>query len=293
MSTNLETIIQSNSDDSEKPPVRTQFLIFTLFGDYILERGVKLWTSELLYLMEVLGVSERAVRSALSRMTNNGWLISQKDGRRSRYSLTERGKTLLEKGGMRIFEPVFTDWDNQWHLVVYSLPESKRPLRHTLRTQLTWLGFGRLATGTWISPRNRIDDLKNLLTELDINSHIQIFSGQYRGPSSATELVEQCWDLDELSIQYQGFINRHEQDFLRCEAYHENTLNLDSKHCFIHRFWVTHEFQSTPFTDPNLPPSLLPSDWIGITARNLFHNYRDLLGKYAHDFVDEVLVGSG
>ncbi len=258
-----------------------------------MDRSGEIWTSDLLYLMNVLGVSERAVRSALSRMTRNKWLTSSKDGRRSLYSLTERGRTLLEKGGRRIFEPVFTDWDGQWHLVLYSLPEKKRSERHQLRTQLTWLGFGRLTAGCWISPHNRIDELSNILAELDIEPHVQLFSGQYFGPGAVEEMVRQCWNLTELEKQYQSFLSRYEEEYSDCQERHSQNQYLDPQFCFIRRFWLTHEFQSIPLIDPNLPPSLLPPDWIGFTAHELFDNYRALLGTYANAFVSYVLAKYG
>ena len=41
---------------------RTQFLIFTLFGDYILSREGWAWTGSLIRLLGLLGVSSQAVR---------------------------------------------------------------------------------------------------------------------------------------------------------------------------------------------------------------------------------------
>src|SRR5258706_14832706 len=98
--TNAATIEQA-----ETPNVRTQFLIFTLFGDYILPRGGAIWASSLLALLDLLGVSERAARSALSRMASRGWLIARKQGRRSQYSLTAQGRLLLARSQRRMFEP--------------------------------------------------------------------------------------------------------------------------------------------------------------------------------------------
>ena len=53
----------------QTPSIRTQFLVFTLFGEYILPRGGSIWTSSLLSLLERLDVSERAARNTLSRMS--------------------------------------------------------------------------------------------------------------------------------------------------------------------------------------------------------------------------------
>ncbi len=277
----------------EQPPVRTQFLIFTLFGDYVMDRGGKIWTSSLLRLMELLGVSERAVRSTLSRMTRKGWILPQKYGRLSQYTISARGRALLEGGQRRIFEPPVTDWDGQWHLVVYSLPEKKRRGRHTLRKQLTWLGFGHLAPGTWISPLNRRDELKPFFAELDVESYVDLFSGLYMGPASPQELIHRCWDLKGLEAQYQDFIARFEKEYLESRSLEANGRSLDMETCFIRRFWLTHEFQSFTLKDPNLPIRLLPAGWIGIRARRLLDDYRQLLGNYAHKFVDSVMGMDG
>ncbi len=279
--------------NNEHPPVQTQFLIFTLFGDYVLERGGKIWTSDLLYLMDLLEVSERAVRSALSRMTRKGWLSAEKHGRNSQYSPTPRGRALLERGGKRIFEKAILEWDERWHLVIYSLPEEKRRIRHAFRTQLSWLGFGLLSPGTWISSHDRVSEVENLLEDLNLEQHVDMFSGIYIGPSEAQELVARCWDLPGLESQYQVFIERYRQEYLDCLEHHTRKDPLPAEEGFIRRFWLTHAFQSFPLIDPNLPLSLLPPDWPGYTARELFDNYHQLLGLYTDQFIDDLVGKDG
>jgi PaaX-like protein len=67
---------EPTTEPAEAPNVRAQFLILTLFGDYILPRGGTIWTTSLLALLDLLGVGERAARSALSRMSARGWLAA-------------------------------------------------------------------------------------------------------------------------------------------------------------------------------------------------------------------------
>ena len=177
---------------TEKPFVRTQFLIFTLFGEFILARGGSIWTSSLLSLLNHLDVGEHAARITLSRMSRKGWLSARKEGRRSQYSLTPRGWSLLIQGEKRIFEPPLKEWDGMWHIVVFSLPEKKRSLRHAFRARLPWLGFGQLAPNTWISPHNRKTEITALGSELSIQNHVEIFSGIHAGPSEDQELVQRC-----------------------------------------------------------------------------------------------------
>jgi len=288
---NVDTRIEVGVTDPR--PIRTQFLIFTLFGEYIVQRGGKIWTSSLLNLMSLLGLNERAVRSTLSRMSQKGWIKAKKYGRRSRYSITSRGYALLDEGHQRIFEPAYVDWDGQWYTAFYSLPEDKRRLRHNLRTKFSWLGFGQLAPGTWISPHDRQVELMSLIKELDVQPHVDVFSGIYLGPSSIEELVHRCWDLAALEEQYLNFISKHQKQY-------EHYLNQDSRECrsrreelFVRRFWLTHDFQSFPLKDPNLPTDLLPDEWIGFAARDLFDRYREFLSAYVDEFVDHVILGNG
>jgi phenylacetic acid degradation operon negative regulatory protein len=221
-------------------------------------------------------------------MTRKGWLIARKQGRRSQYSLTARGWALLEEGGRRIFEPRFVDWDGLWHLVVYSLPEGKRNLRHALRQHLIWLGFGRLAPATWISPHNRKAELESIFNDLGVQGYVELFSSMHTGPSSGQALIQQCWDLPGLAAEYGEFITRYQAEY---EASRASQQDLSPEICFVRRFWLTHDFQPFPRKDPNLPTALLLPDWIGFTARQLFDDYRHLLATPANQFVDAVVKG--
>jgi phenylacetic acid degradation operon negative regulatory protein len=274
---------------AESLPVRTQFMMFTLFGDYVVDRGGKIWTSSLVQLMELLDVSERAVRSTLSRMARKGWLVSQMHGRRSQYTVTRRGLALLAGGYSRIFEPLFTDWDGQWRLIVYSLPEKKRKKRHSLRKQLTWFGFGRLASGAWVSPRDRRAELETILAELKVEDYVDLFAGQYAGPGDAEELVHRCWDMETLAAQYGEFLDKYGPQYERDRRCFEQGEPPTPENCFVRNFWLIHEFQSFPLKDPNLPITLLPENWVGFKARHLFEQYREILSGPANEFVAEVM----
>lgn len=271
----------------ERPSVRTQFLIFTLFGEFILARGGSIWTSSLISLLEHLGVGEHAARITLSRMARKGWLATRKDGRRSRYSLTPRGWSLLLQGEKRIFEPPPREWDGQWHIVIFSLPEKKRSLRHAFRARLPWLGFGQLAPNTWVSPHNRNSEITALCNELGIRDYIEIFSGIHVGPSEDQQLVQRCWNLPNLAAQYKKFLAKFEKEYLACKNNGKSAPTPDD--CFVRRFWLMHHFQTFPRIDPNLPAVLLPSDWVGFKARRLFDEYHGILESPANQFVDQVV----
>jgi len=222
-------------------------------------------------------------------MASRGWLAARKQGRRSQYSLTGQGRALLEPGERRIFEPPFADWDGLWHLVVYSLPESKRDLRHALRGQLLWLGFGRLAPATWISPRDRQAELEYICGELGGCEYVELFAGLRQPMLADGALVARCWDLPRLASEYREFVACYAPEYEQEQTRHAAQLRDTAGACFARRFWLTLAFLPFPRKDPGLPVALLPPDWAGFEARRLFEQYRSLLAPYADQFVDDVM----
>jgi phenylacetic acid degradation operon negative regulatory protein len=162
-----------------------------------------------------------------------------------------------------------------------------RKKRHSLRTQLSWLGFGSLSPGTWISPHDRTAELTDTFSVLDVKNQVDIFSGVYLGPDTVKNLVARCWNLNELECQYQDFISRIKHDFTHFEKNGDAGLSPDEH--FVNRFWLTHEFQTFTLNDPNLPSALLPEDWVGYEARQLFTHFYQALGPEANRYVDSVM----
>ncbi|HYL99101.1 MAG TPA: PaaX family transcriptional regulator C-terminal domain-containing protein [Blastocatellia bacterium] len=268
--------------------VQTQSLMFTLYGDYIYPREGWAWTASLIRMLEVLGVSDQATRSALSRMSGHGWLKPSKRGRLSLYTLTAKGRRLMEEGTRRIYSEPSSSWDGQWRVVVYSLPEERRHLREALRRRLEWLGFGRLGPGTWISPHDQQADLEQILDDVGVRRFVDRFIGAWVGTSNQ-DLVSRCWDLKDLGRRYSAFINNWRPKFerhLRSESDGETTNAAD---CFVNRFWIIHDYRAFAQADPGLPCELLPVDWRGDEARQLFLQYHDALTAPASNFIDTAL----
>lgn len=268
----------------------SQDMVFTLYGDYIRHHGGEAWTGSLIELLGLLGLSEQAVRSTLSRMSRKGWLERCRSGRHSFYSQTSKLLALLEEGARRIFYPRQDPWEGRWYLLTYSIPESKRDLRRNLRNRLLWLGFGALHQATWISPRDLRPEVNEIVDSLNIHAHVELFTAEHCGFSSDEEIVARCWNLKELNDYYGDFIAHYDPAFQECQAQLMTGDGLKLSDCFVQRFMLVHEYRSSLYVDPNLPPELLPDDWLGHRAAQLFQQYRDLLSEKAEAFVDDVLA---
>lgn len=263
---------------------RPQDLVFTLFGEFLLHRRGPVWVGSLIALLEPLGVSESNVRTVLSRMMSKGWFRTIRQGRRSYYELSERGRRLLEEGEARIYHPPRdAPWDGEWTLVAYSIPEERRELRDRLRLRLSWLGFGSLGNGLWISPHDAGERVREAAAELDVDEHLEAFRGAHLGVSDADRLVEKCWNLEALNERYEAFIDRHLSGFLALKEGGADTLS--EREAYVRRFELVHEYREFPLLDPYLPRPLHTPDWAGECAESLLKVYREALRESADRFV--------
>jgi phenylacetic acid degradation operon negative regulatory protein len=268
----------------------TQDMVFTLYGDYIRHRGGEAWTGSLIELLSLFGLSGQAVRSTLSRMSHKGWLQSRRASRYSFYSPTPKFRTLLEEGAKRIFQPRSDPWDGRWQLLTYSIPEAKRHLRRRLRKRLIWLGLGTFNSATWISPRDVKAEVEQIVDALDIRTYVEFFTVEHQGFSSDREIVARCWNLNQLNKYYADLITHYDPLLQRHRDRTKVGNGLEPHECFVQRFMLIHEYRSSPYVDPNLPLELLPSDWLGERATQLFQQYHDILVEGAQSFVDSVFA---
>ncbi|MDX1622898.1 MAG: PaaX family transcriptional regulator C-terminal domain-containing protein [Gemmatimonadota bacterium] len=268
---------------------RPQDLVFSLFGEYLLDRPGPIWVGDLIELLAPFGLSENAVRTALSRMARKGWLETERRGRRSFYDLSPRGRTLLEKGAERIHDPPRGErWDGGWTLVSYSIPEEDREARDRLRDRLLWLGCGSLGGGLWISPHDVEAPVVEAAEELGVDGFLEVFRGDHLGVSDPGALVAKCWDLEAIEVRYADFVGAHEPGY-RASLAAAGRGELSPETAFVRRFELIHEYREFPLIDPFLPQALLPGRWSGHAAASLFDRYHELLTEPADRYVDSVL----
>src|SRR5690349_1149538 len=110
-------------------------LLFTVLGEFVLPGDGTVWTSSLIDVLSRLGVEPKTTRQALMRTAADGWIRSERHGRRTRWALTPSAVQLLTDGTQRIygFRGVATAWDQRVVLVLARIPEPDRATRHVLR----------------------------------------------------------------------------------------------------------------------------------------------------------------
>ncbi|WP_158890290.1 PaaX family transcriptional regulator [Amycolatopsis anabasis] len=257
-------------------------LVFDIFGEYVRADGGYLTLQALSRLLEPFDVPPDSLRVLMSRLRREGWFRTMKSGRISFYLPAKRGWDLLDEGYVRIMGAPHENWSGEWHVVIFSVPETERSARGRIRKQLAWLGFGPLAASTWISPWDRLREATNVLAAEPCAQYDRLVARSLSREEDL-ERAARCWDLASLADGYRDYLNRWEKRLSRLRA------DLpEPERAFVLRTQVIHEYRKFLFTDPGLPAQLLPDDWPGKHARETMLSVFEVLREPATRFYQEV-----
>lgn len=234
----------------------------TVLGEFVLPRDRPVWTATLVDVLGRFDIEEKSARQALARTAAEGWLTSQRHGRRVCWTLTPPGRRLLSENAERLeaFGQQHNAWDRRWLVLLASVPESRRELRHRLRTRLSWAGFGSPTPGVWISPdTTREPEAHLILAELGLAAGAMSFTARYGAIGHQEAITRHAWDLDAIAARYEEFIDSF-------AGLHPAPGDAS----LIALTRLVHEWRRFPFLDPQLPGELLPARWSGTTAARLF-----------------------
>lgn len=239
-------------------------LLMTVLGEFVLPGRTPVWTQTLVEVLGWLGVEEKSARQALARTAAEGWLASDRDGRRVRWSLTDAGRQLLSEGAHRIygFGSGPQPWDGRWLVLSVTVPESQRQLRHRLRTRLAWAGLGSPAPGLWVTPdAGKEAEVGQVLADQGLSGSAFSYLGHFGSIGDPHAVVAQAWDLAEVEADYSAFI-----------AEFETARPATPDEVLVAQLRLVHAWRRFPFRDPQLPEELLPPHWVGTRAAQVFRD---------------------
>ncbi|QGQ46349.1 PaaX family transcriptional regulator C-terminal domain-containing protein [Metabacillus sediminilitoris] len=267
--------------------MKPRSLMYTLYGEYIQYYGGEIWVGSLIQIMNKFGVSESSVRGAIFRMVQKNLMQVRKIGNKSYYSVSEQGKRKVDEGVKRVYTTQSQTWDGMWRVLTYSFPEEKRELRNEIRNELNWTGFGVISNSTWVSPNPLEEQVLEMIETYQIEDNIFLFSAASIVSHDNQSIIKKGWDLDRISNEYNIFIEKYTPKF---EELREKALNntLTDDECFIERTNLVHQYRKFLFQDPGFPRDLLPPQWAGTKARELFWNIHQLISIPAVRFFESV-----
>jgi phenylacetic acid degradation operon negative regulatory protein len=266
-------------------PHRPRQLIVTVYGLYSRTEGGWLSVASLIGLLADLGIDAPAVRSSISRLKRRGILRAERRDGAAGYALSDEGLAVLREGDHRIFRKERATLSDGWLLAVFSVPESERSQRHLLRSRLNHLGFGTTSSGVYIAPAHLYDTTADMLRRLGLDRYADLFRADHLAFSDLADKVRQWWDLDQLEVLYSEFVRRHGQ----VQAAGER-VESGEREAFTAYVRVLTDWRQLPYLDPGLPRELLPRDWIGIRAADLFFALQERLEDSARAYVSGALT---
>ncbi|MDQ2187112.1 phenylacetic acid degradation operon negative regulatory protein PaaX [Alcaligenaceae bacterium A4P071] len=250
-------------------PPRAKSLCVTFLGDALAPRGGEVWLSDLIALFTPLGINERLLRTSVFRLVAQGWLTSERHGRRSLYRLSALGERTTQRASTRIYDGPALEWDGNWTLV--ALPRNGNnglAERGELRRELEWEGFGMIAPGLFAHPQTEAGAAHRILDELGIPDKALVLSAQDlagAGGLPIAQIAPQCWNLADVAEQYRQFSRQFAPLVKHLDE--EAAAPLDPEQAFILRMLALHHWRRIVLHDPRLPQPMLPADWPGHAAR--------------------------
>lgn len=243
------------------PAARSTLL--TILGEYVFAHERTVYRETLVAALETLGYKRDTARQAVVRSVAAGWLISSREGRRSRMALSPPTRAMLAAGYPRIYQfGERWEWDGRWLLVIVRVREERRQVRDRLRTKLAWAGFGSLGGGLWISPHVDREAEVREAVDGDAGAGVLAFSARQLGAAGDSAAVAAAaWDLERIAGQYLAFVD----DF-------EGVAPTSAEEAFAAQTAMVHAWRKFPFLDPNLPEALLPEGWPRDRALALFRD---------------------
>jgi phenylacetic acid degradation operon negative regulatory protein len=250
--------------------------LFDVYGDHLRARGSEAPVAAVVRLLNPVGFAAPAVRTAISRMVMQGWLEPvQLSGGRG-YRATALATRRLDEASQRIYRRAVPNWDGVWHLAFVE-PPAERSSRTRLRADLGFVGFAELADNVWVSPFPR-GELSSVLERAGATARTAQAVAFDPPPTEA-------WDLVALRRAYDAWLRTADALIGKQLAAHDEP----DEAAFAARFHLVHEWRKFLFADPGLPDQLLPADWPGREAAELFASEATRLKPGADRFVARCL----
>jgi phenylacetic acid degradation operon negative regulatory protein len=269
-------------------PPRSKSLVMTIFGDAIAPHAGTVWLGSLIELLAPFGVNDRLLRTSVFRLAQEGWLVANRERRRSSYSILPQALPRFERAYRRIYAPLEVHWDGKWTLLLAAGAQLEAPLRAALRKELLWEGYAIVSNGVFGHPAADPDVLQDILVRLGAEGKLFICSATAlpQAPGRPLpELVDEGWDLSGVSAGYQQFIDQ----FAPLLTLAQHRAQLAPEQAFVIRTLLIHAYRRVQLHDPMLPVELLPDPWPGARAYELTRTLYRAIYAAAEQHIVEVM----
>lgn len=238
---------------------RVWSIIVTLFGDLARADGDRISGSLLSRITEPMAIKPEAVRVALHRLRNDGWITSEKSGRSSLYYLTESGLVQSQAASPRIYTRDVA-YPDTWHLCI---PEPLRKLqRDSQDTHMRRTGYVTAAPGVYLKSGPADGGIKNCLA---LSGALGPLPDWLKAAIATPEAQKAYEDLEQALDQFVSILNA---------APPPTPLEVATL-----RTIIVHNWRRAVFSHADLPIEFFPKGWRGFACRQKVMDTLDRLGQ--------------
>lgn len=245
-----------------------------IINGLIMSLGKKEYSfADLLYLTRPFSISETSIRSSLSRMVQKKFYFVRKEGKTAWYSLSAKGRKIGKNLSRGFHSPDWSSWKGEWHGALFSIPESRRKERHSLRVKLGAYRFARWYGGFWVHPAGEGDPFSG-----ESLPQVRLIKLKPQTPIGPEE-ADSMWHLSAIVKDQKKAVSLLKT---RSDGSRDPALALKE------RIDLGNRIVPLIFRDPLLPPELLPQDWLGDTLRRKFREQDALLLEESRPYWEKI-----
>ncbi|HLE49133.1 MAG TPA: PaaX family transcriptional regulator C-terminal domain-containing protein [Patescibacteria group bacterium] len=197
-------------------------------------------------------LNSNSIKNALKGLKKQGF-IGNKGSSENISVITETGRKKLN-ATIPFYDNKRT-WDKHVYLVTYDLPVSKNNQRNYLRTYLRTIGCGMLQESVWVTPYNPTKLIDEFVTDSFLEDSMILVSSFGNdgaiGDMDLRSLMDKVFKLSEINKRYRDFLHR------------TNNGGFTKEQLMFGYLAILKD-------DPQIPFELLPGDWLGGKANQVF-----------------------
>jgi phenylacetic acid degradation operon negative regulatory protein len=234
--------------------LRVWSLVVTVFGDAVQHRGGRIATLRLQHLLERVGVEAGALRTALSRLTSDGWVVRDREGRNSFYRLSVDAQAEISTASVDI----------------YAAPSSGKVSEWVMASGATAPHKGtEVAANLWLIPA---------YLAVDMPDHICLTGALASFPEGFAKHV--------LSNAHQSALIALHNDIAALKG-----ADLTPLDAMAARMLLIHRWRRIVLRFPDVPPELIPAGFALPNPREMVANTYGALVETSEAWLDSSMHG--
>lgn len=246
--------------------LRVWSIVITILGDSVVPRGGRVSAVTLSAITQALRIEPVALRSALSRLAKEGWIVREKQGRHSFYTLTSEGAQSFAPATRRIYASHPPQAPDTWTIAI-SGPLSKSE-KTAQRSAMEGLGYTSLDDRIYLNLKPDTQSLTKVV------GSPAVISGDF---SQIPTWLQDASGTPETAAVYREIHT----------VFSGVYTGLSPVEALVARSLLIHEWRRAVLRHADLPAALFPTDWPAQLCRNFVANLYQTLSVDADKWLDD------